>query len=575
MLSSLRIENFAIIEQVQIDFKEGMTVLSGETGAGKSIIIDAIGILCGGRGSIDFIRKGSESCLVEGVFTVEATSPLRSLLQTFGFTTEEFEEGLLVRREIFQTGRNVIRLNQHLANVSMLKQVGRYLVDIHGQNEHQTLLDASHHLELLDQFGGDELLQALEAYQEAFHQFRQIRKDLVSKRLDEHEAAQRLNFLEFQLQELESLALVADEDETLKAQSKKLQGAQLINQALSSINHVLIESDQSVNCQLDQVVASLTDLQAFDPATYGPLTEQLQTLHLELKEVAREVAFSFDLPEYDDQLMDEIQGRLSQLEQAQKKYGRSIEDLITYQNEIAEEIYQLKHQESYQQHLQEELAKTYQFALDKGLILSQSRQRAIGDLVGQIEQQLQDLYMPHSHFEVRRVSVGPDKELEQLLKGEFLHLEEGGLDKIEFYITTNLGEDSQPLARIASGGELSRFMLAVKTIFSQKQAVGTLIFDEIDTGVSGRVASSIANKMVQIARTKQVLCITHLAQVAAAADCQLMISKHIQADRTSTRVSSLSQEQRVEMIAGMLSGEVQSQSSLEVATQLIQSYQGS
>ncbi|MGF3076112.1 DNA repair protein RecN [Facklamia sp. P12955] len=572
MLISLRIENFAIIDQVSIDFDEQMTVLSGETGAGKSIIIDAIGILCGGRGSTEFVRKGSPNLFIEGLFSLQGNEKLLMQLQAIGIEIEDPEDALLIQREIHKSGRNVIKINQRPANVTMLKRIGRYLVDIHGQNEHQALLDSSRHLELLDLFASESLLQVKEKYQLVYNHYQDLRQQLLTKKFDEQDALQRLNYLEFQLEELKNLDLVAYEDQQLLQQSKRLQNAQLMSQYLNEINQLMTDQEASVDQQIERVLYLLQHLGRFDNQ-YLSFEERLQGLQVDLKELSREIAFSFDVPDYDEQVMDEIQRRLSQLEKVQKKYGRNIEELIDYQLELVKEIDQIKHFESYQKQTQEAFLKTYEEAFELAQSISNLRKEAAKAIVSEVEGQLKELYMPHTEFEVKMRQVESDSNLQPFFSNSYLRLNEAGMDQVEFYSRTNLGEESQPLAKIASGGELSRFMLALKTIFARNQAVETLIFDEIDTGVSGRVASAIASKLAKIAQNKQVLCITHLAQVAAAANQQLIIKKEINQERTVTQVDYLSEEERVAMIAGMMSGEVQSESSLQVAQDLLTSYQ--
>ncbi|MGX7109387.1 DNA repair protein RecN [Facklamia miroungae] len=572
MLISLRIENFAIIDQVSIDFSERMTVLSGETGAGKSIIIDAIGILCGGRGSTDFIRKGSQNLFIEGLFSLQKNEKLLLQLEEIGIKIEDPEDALLIQREIHKSGRNVIKVNQRPVNVTMLKQIGRYLVDIHGQNEHQALLDSSRHLELLDLYATESLEVIKEEYQVSFALYRDLRQTLLSKKFDEQEALQRLNFLEFQFEELNSLDLVADEDQELLQQSKKMQNAQVMNQHLSEINQLMTDQEGSVDQQIERVLYLLQTLGRLEDQ-YLSFAERLSGFQIDLKELSREIAFSLDIPDYDDQVIDAIQKRLSQLEKVQKKYGRTIEDLISYQLELAKEIDQIKNFENYQKQTQDAFLKAYQETYYLAHKISVLRQEAAKKITSEVEDQLKELYMPYTEFQVKISQVEEDSSMRSFFPETLLRLNETGLDQVEFYAVTNLGEESQPLARIASGGELSRFMLALKTIFARNQAVETLIFDEIDTGVSGRVASAIASKMAKIGQTKQVLCITHLAQVAAAANQQLIISKEINQERTITQVDYLTEEERVAMIASMMSGEVQSDSSLQVAQDLLTSYQ--
>lgn len=574
MLASLRIENFAIIEEVSIDFNQGMTVLSGETGAGKSIIIDALSILSGGRGSVDLIRHASEKFVVEGLFTSEDHSLLNQLLKDLGYEIDLEADDLLIRRELNRSGRNIIRINGQLANVSTLKTIGGYLVDIHGQNEHQALLDQSQHLDLLDQYAGEQLSVVKSTYQEVFMRYSELRKELLHAHRNEQEQAQQLNFLQFQLQELEELDLQVEEEEELLTQSKRLQHAQVMSQNVQAVNDLMTENELSVDSQLERVKELLADLIKYDPS-YQAHVERLESLQIDLQEVASEIAFSFDMPDYDEAAIDELESRLSQIEQIKRKYVMTVDELLAYQNQIAEDIYQITHREQYLAKLDTQFIEVYQEASSLAQEMSLIRKNASGDLIKQIEAQLKDLYMAQSQFEVKFDNVSSDEKIQTVLEkplDNMLRLTESGIDRAEFYVATNLGEQIKPLVRVASGGELSRFMLALKTVFSKIQNVETLVFDEIDTGVSGRVASAIANKMAEVGRYAQVLCITHLPQVAAAAANQLAISKQVVNQRTTTKVESLDQDSRLEIIARMMAGEEISSSSIELAQELIDYY---
>lgn len=578
MLESLTIENFAIIEHVSIDFSAGMTVLSGETGAGKSIIIDALGILCGGRGSIDLVRQGSDRLSIEGQFSFgDVPHGLRNHLADFGIEFDGLTEDLIIRREISQQGKNVIRVNGQLANVTLLKNIGSYLVDIHGQNEHQALLDNQQHLNMVDQFAPASFHALLAEYQESFSRYQTLKSDWLSAQTNEANQLQRLNFIEFQLEELEAAELVLEEDEQLEIKSTRLQSGQKISQNLANINLLFSESDESVLTQLNQVMSLLQEIETYHPE-YPQIHEQIQNSYFELEELAHQIAFSASTFEEDDQSIDEVEARLSLLGQLKRKYGRTIPELIAYQSEIGEEIYQIKHREQYLQNLSQKLIAAYLEAVDLADRLHQQRQDVATELTGRIIAELSDLYMGNSQFEVEFHQVTVDTTLrslatDQSLGGKILQLNQKGYDQVEFLVATNVGEPLKPLVRVASGGELSRFMLALKTVFSASEVAKTMVFDEIDTGVSGRVAQAIAEKIAQISQRHQVLCITHLAQVAAIASHQLYISKHVAESRTTTRVAPLNSEDRSEVLAQMMSGKVITKASLQMAREMLNDYQ--
>lgn len=582
MIESLTIENFAIIDQVSIDFKEGMTVLSGETGAGKSIIIDALGILCGGRGSIEFIRHGEQRLAVEGLFSFkQLPDGLLQVMEKFGIELSEeaaLGDGIIIRREINDTGKNIIRVNGQLANVTLLKEIGSFLVDIHGQNEHQALLDNQLHLHLLDQFAMSALAPIYKEYYIAYASYYQLRKEWLKAQDTESNQMQRLSFLEFQLNEIEEAELVHEEDEKLEIISKKLQGAQEIAHNLGSINLMFTESDTSILTQIDQVLGLLQEIITYDE-TYPSLLAQLESINYDLQELAHQIAATELSDEADDQSIDEIESRLSQLGQLKRKYNKSIAEILNHYDEIAEEIYQIKHREQFMEKLTKQLVAAYSVAKEFADQLHEVRYEKSGTLVSQIETELADLYMENSRFDVRFQPTGMDHALKTLSEEiannqmSFISLNEFGYDQIEFYVSTNVGEALKPLVKVASGGELSRFMLALKSVFGAAGLAKTMVFDEIDTGVSGRVAQAIAEKIHQVSQFHQVLCITHLAQVAAIAEDQLYISKSVSDDRTKTHVVSLSKEERSEVIAQMMSGKILTKASLQLATELLTDYQ--
>ncbi|WP_311432136.1 DNA repair protein RecN [Facklamia hominis] len=573
MLESLSIENFAIIDWVSIDFSSGMTVLSGETGAGKSIIIDALALLCGGRGSVDFIRKGADRLRLRGLFSLDDQQALRDFLKTIPIEITNEEDLLLIERELQSTGKNIVRINRQLVNVSTLKQLGQYLVDIHGQNEHQALLDSNSHLKLLDRYAKDTQSDLLLEYQAAFERYHVHRKSLLESHQDESQQQQRLQFLEFQLQEIEELDLHGGEYEYLFQQTRRLAAAQEISQLVGGINLLMTDQEGAVDQLLDQVYQSLKSLEKYTPEFKG-LSDQLRSTQLDLQEMARTIALKGDFPDYDSQEIDRLQERLSQLEQVQKKYALSIDELITYRDQIAEEIYQIKHREAYLVRIQAEFEAAYKEALKLAQELSNQRHQISHLLEAAIEQELKELYMPQARFEVKFKLLDSDEALAKAgYPYSYQHLNDTGIDQMEFYVVTNVGEESKPLIKVASGGELSRLMLALKAIFARGQEVGSLVFDEIDTGVSGRVAAAIAHKMKEIARYKQVLCISHLAQVTAAGDQQLMIRKLVASERTITQVEPLSLDQRVEVISHMIAGNKETPAALDLAQEMLQSYQ--
>lgn len=573
MLQSLTIENFAIIEKVSIDFTEGMTVLSGETGAGKSIIIDALGILCGGRGSTEYIRQDDERLYIEGLFAMDTVPRgLQQVISDYGLDIDIQADDLLIRREIHRTGRNIIRINGQLANVSLLKKIGSYLVDIHGQNEHQDLLDRSKHLSLLDTYGAESLQADLEAYLIAYNDYRQIRKQWLDAQQSESDDRQRLNFLEFQIQEIEELQLVEGEDEELEAISQQLQHAQQITQNLSMVNQLMSDSDTSVLNQIEQIIGYLNEVKEFQ-SNVKSINEALTSLQYDLEEYAHQLASIDNQATADDQTIDQVEGRLMELSQVKRKYGLDIKGIIKYYHEISEEVYQIQHRDRYLQDLESNLLLAYNELLAIADRLNSKRQAVAEELVQAIEHELKDLYMENSRFSVRFTEITYDTELTLSQADKLIKFYPNSYNQLEFYVSTNVGEKHKSLVQVASGGELSRFMLALKTVFSRQNPFKVMIFDEIDTGVSGRVGQAIAEKMSEIANYHQLLCITHLAQVAAISDQQLFIYKEVIQDQTVTRVKQLLHNERIEAIANMLSGREITQTSIDMATELLNNHQ--
>lgn len=538
MLAELAIKNIAIIESVTVSFQKGFTVLTGETGAGKSIIIDSIHLLVGGRGSSDFVRHGADKAEIEGLFLIEDDHPAIAKCSEFGI---EIEEGmLLLKRDIYPSGKSVCRVNGKLVTITILREIGRTLVDIHGQHDNQEMLDDKSHLRLLDEFGGKEIYPALNEYQSIYREYVKIKKDLASLNENEQMMAQRLDLLKFQLNEITNAQLKIGEDEQLLTEKKKLTNFEKL---FSSLN-TTYEALQGEQKGLDWVGLALSNL------------DEAQTIDEELKEIYSIVSNSYyqledivhtlrdklDELEYDPNRLNEIENRLNIIHQMKRKYGDSIEAILEYCAKIDDEIEMITNRESHIETLNKKLVSIEKDLLVEANHLTSLRKNAAEKLTEAIHKQLKDLYMDKTVFEVK------------FFEQDNIEFQPDGIDKIEFYMSTNPGEPLKPLAKIASGGELSRIMLALKTIFSQHQGVTSIIFDEVDTGVSGRVAQAIGEKIYRISVNSQVLSITHLPQVAALCDHHFFIRKEIKEHRTITSIQQLSECERIEEIARMISG---------------------
>ncbi|MHC5227005.1 DNA repair protein RecN [Enterococcus sp. LJL99] len=554
MLQELSVKNFAIISSLQLDFQMGMTVLTGETGAGKSIIIDAMGLLTGGRGSSDYIRQGATKCTLEGLFSMPKNQELVNLLAELG--VEMDEESLVIQRDISMSGKNVCRVNGRIVNIANLRKVGEYLVDIHGQNEHQELMQSEKHIQMLDDFGGKDLLKIKEQFQEHYFEYRTIERKVRDRQKNEKEFAQRMDMLQFQRDEIEAAQLIVGEEESLSEERDKLSNFQKIASALS-ISYGAINDEGASS--LDNVALAMNELASIErlDSEYKAISEAVQNSYYLLQEASADLTRLIDGLELDENRLDEVENRLELIRQMKRKYGESVESILNYYQEITSELAEADFLEGRTGQLEELLAEKKAQALRSGTKLSEVRKKIAKKLEINILKELKELYMERTEFEVRFLPLPS----EQLL--------EDGLDQVEFYITTNPGEPLKPLVRVASGGELSRVMLALKTIFSKSQGITSIVFDEVDTGVSGRVAQAIADKIYQISENSQVLCITHLPQVAAVADSQYFIEKEIVGERTETKVRILDMNERVNEIARMLAGSEITKLTVEHAKELL------
>lgn len=554
MLQELSIQNFAIIPKLNISFQPGMTVLTGETGAGKSIIIDAVGLLTGGRGSQDFIREGADKAVLQGLIDVEPGQPITQLLDELGIPLEDNQ--LLIHRELHKSGRNVIRVNGSLVNATTLKEIGQHLVDIHGQNEHQELMQVERHLSLLDEYGKKTIGPVLEKYRAAYDTYRSLESAFHKRQADEQAWAQRLDMLSFQSKELADASLVEGEEEMLEAEYQELINFQDVLAALSKA-HEALDGDWDNNGleTISTAMSAMEDIEELSPK-YATLTEAVRGAYYELQEAASEILSVRDGLEFDEERLREVDDRLNLIRSLERKYGATITDVLAHQAKVDAELAEMGGGEQSAAELAEQVEVAEQKARTLAEKLHELRLKAAKQLATKIHEQLSDLYMEKAVFSAHITEM---KELNAT-----------GLDAVEFYIQTNPGEGAKPLVKIASGGELSRMMLAMKTIFSREQGITSIIFDEVDTGVSGRVAQAIAEKIAVIGRYSQVLTITHLPQVAAVADNHYFIEKQVVGDRTETSIHTLSEDERVNEVARMLSGDELTDAAKENARDLIQ-----
>ena len=552
MLSLLHIENIALIQSADIRFEPGFNVLTGETGAGKSIVIDSIGAVLGERTSRELIRTGAKSALVTAVFTQVPPLPW---LEENGFPTGE--EELLLQRELQGDGRNVCRIGGKLVTVAQLRELGRQLLNIHGQHDGQQLLDPASHLGYLDQFGGCQPL--LEDYQEAYRKWHDIRREMDKLQMDEAERSRRVDTLNYQIQELERAQLKAGEDEELSARRTLLRSAGRLMEAVQSAEFALSgDEDRDGACSLiAQAEGEVQGVSSISPEL-SELSEKLTALRCAADDAAdtlRDLSRSFDFSPGE---LDQVEERLDLLYRLRKKYGPTVEDMLSYLDRCRKELDQIQYADDTLARLEKDLKKAQKEAARRGEVLSQARREAAGALQARVQEELRQLDMPKVQFQT-----------EFTPKGGEAGMDETGLDEVQFLMSANLGEALKPIQKVASGGELARIMLALKNVLAEGDQIGTLVFDEVDTGVSGRAAQKVAEKMAQVARGKQVLCVTHLPQIAAMADTHFSVQKGEREGRTYTRLERLDRSQRREELARLIGGASITPSLLESAEELL------
>ena len=552
LIQEIYIKNFAIIEEVQCTFEKGMTVLTGETGAGKSIIIDAVGLLIGERASLEMIRYGEEKSLIQGVFRIEDPSVVEKL-QEFG--VEVIEDELMIQRELLQNGKSNCRINGQLATVALLKQIGPYLIDIHGQNEHFLLLNEEKHLGLLDEFAHHQMGDLIAEYDEAYAKVVAAKQELRALQTAEKEDAQRVDMLKFQLQEIEEANIYVGEEEQLSEEKEYFTHFQKIQTALQKALAALEGEEYSSVDAIGEATREVESLESIS-TSFKTLSTQMSEAYYQLQDAASAIRHEIENAEFDEERLAFIEERLDVYYQLKRKYGDDAEEILAFQDKARDALNKIENKEALIAETEKVLKQATLEAFEIAEKISSIRREVAKRLEADIVSELHGLYMENAQFAIQFETT------EALL--------ETGIDIVEFYISTNKGEPLKPLSKIVSGGELSRITLAMKSIFTKEQLVGTIIFDEVDTGVSGRVAQAIASKMHYISEYAQVLSITHLPQVASMADTHIHIEKVEEGERTHTILKVMDEEERTEEIARMLSGTTITALTLENAKELLQ-----
>lgn len=547
MISRLHIENIAVIENADIDFRNGFIALTGETGAGKSILIDSINILLGNRASRDFVRTGCSKAFVSAEF--DNVAGLEKLFSEYG-VPDEGNGSIFLSRELSAEGKSVARINSRPVPASVLKEFGKRLITIHGQQDNGTLLDTSTHLSFLDAYAknGSELNE----YRTAYRNFRSIKKEIDKLTLDDDEKARRVDTLSYQINEIEAAEPVEGEDEDLADRKKVLSGAEKIIESLSAARTILSDGEYNVSEMFSQAVTNLESISEFSDELED-FASRSESILTEIDSLAEDVKTLADRFDFNPRELDEIEDRLGVINSLKRKYGRTIGEINSYLADAKTQLAQIEYSDEAILKLDAELAKAHDELVENAQILTDSRRKAAEEVKREVTKELSELEMPKVRVEVRI-----DKK-----KYSF-----DGADDVEFLISTNVGENVKPLSSVASGGELSRIMLALRKILSSSAQNETLIFDEIDTGVSGKASVRIAQKMKQMSKTAQVITVTHLAQIAAYADEHLKIEKKDNGQRTFTTVTELDEKGRVEELARLLGGDIAS-SAVETAKDML------
>lgn len=550
MLELLHIENIAVIEEADIQFRPGFNALTGETGAGKSIVIDAMGAVLGGRTSRDLIRTGAAKAFVSAEFS-GVPADLPGLAEN-GFAPDE-DGNLLLQREISGDGKNACRINGRPLTVAQLRQIGGELLNIHGQHDGTQLLDEEQHGAYLDRFGRTE--SPFTAYRNAYTAMTDLRNQINALQMDEAEKARRVDSLRFQIDELERAELQPGEEEELEARRNLLRNGEKYLAALTGADYCLNGDDDSAGAvgQLGDAEAALAGIRTLDNEVlevYNRLGA-LQSEAYDLAETVRDLRSAFD---FSPEELDAAESRADQLYRLKKKYGATVQDMLDYLDKCQKELDAIETADDTLIQLEQKLKKARKEVLTAGKLLTEARKKAAAELEARIQKELRDLDMNRVRFAISFAEKEPSPD---------------GCDVIRFLMSANAGEDLKPIAKIASGGELARIMLALKNVLAEQESIGTLVFDEVDTGVSGRAAQKVAEKLAQVSRRKQVLCVTHLPQLAAMADTHYSVEKGERKGRTFTQVVLLSRERRKEELARITGGSKVTDALLESAGELL------
>ena len=557
VLLEIHIENFAIIDSLQVQFSGGLNIITGETGAGKSIMVDALIVALGGRASTDFIRAGADKAIIEVLFTLNDVEPAKEKAREYGFLEqdEEYTE-LIIRREISRNGRNRLLVNGHPATNLMVSELGDLLLDIHGQHEHQSILNPDYHVELLDVYG--KLLPLREEVSGAFRQFKKVERELKTLRNDSRDRLQHQDLLRFQQEEIAKAKLVAGEDDELQHERKIMAGAEQLNTGAIAIYDILYGSKGAMLEQIGDTLNRLEKLADIDENLQAHV-KTCESVQYQLEDLAFSMRDYANTIEFDPYRLDEIEKRIHEINGLKRKYGSSIEEVLSFRDDIERELRSFDDREERISELEDRHAQLRSQLEQISQKLSDERKHLAESFKEKVMEELTMLNMEKTRFSVDVQAAGTEQN----------PFTARGIDKIEFLIAPNPGEPLKPLSKIASGGEISRVMLALKTLLGTADHIPVMVFDEIDTGIGGKVAEVVGKKLKQVSAAHQVICITHLPQIASKGVTHFHVAKNAEEDRTVTSIHHLSEQERLEEIARMVGGERITETTIKHAREML------
>ncbi len=552
MLQYLHIQNFALIDELHLELQSGLNILTGETGAGKSIIIDALDMLLGGRASSEVIRTGHQKAFIEAVFNIEKNPWVGQFLEEMGVETDNHQ--LLLSRDITESGNNRLRVNGQLATRNIVKDLSKYLLDVHGQHEHQTLMHKNEHLRLLDEYGGNEIEILKVKTAEAYRELAKIKRELKALQQNEQEKNQRIDLLKFQVEEIEEAQLRENEEEELLNRRKILMNAEKLFQKANLVNTLLSGDGVEVVGIMDQAGKMLKNIEEMNriDEKLDSVRHMMESAYYQLQEASYEMGSYSDGIEFDQEELMQIEERLSLINRLKRKYGQTIEEILDYFRKISDELNSLVYSDERIEELEAQWHDSMKKYAEIAVKLSEVRREVGLQFSWKVMRELAYLSMPNAKFLVHQEWTKKDDGVE--IDGIFYDYGSDGLDQVEFMLSPNPGEEMKPLIKIASGGEMSRIMLGIKAVTIGLDQVDSVIFDEVDSGVGGEAGQRVAEKLAWIAKEHQVICITHLPQIAAMADQHYHIYKEVKENRTRSNMVLMSEEQRIEELARMYGG---------------------